>query len=88
MKINELITLLKDLPNDLEIKFSYSLGDLWETVGTRSIDSVKLCKIGYSKYHKVDVLIEPDDFGIYEDVKQVAVISNKRSNTNEVVASD
>lgn len=66
MKVAELIELLQMEDQDAEVHFSYNYGDHWRTQVAPTVDSVETGYVKYSDYHRMDKVVDEDDFE-YDD---------------------
>lgn len=56
MNVKELIEQLQQLPQDMEVMFTYNYGDYWRTDVAAPVDTVSITDVMYSEYHQMDKL--------------------------------
>ena len=61
MKVQKLIEILKELPQDKEVTYVYRYGDRWNTIVALEVDVVEERVLKYSNYHRALKLIEKDE---------------------------
>ena len=74
MTVAELIEELRDMPEDLEVQFSYNYGDHWNTDVAASVKEVDIDEVGYSSYHRMDKVLDGADPEDYERVREVVLL--------------
>jgi len=68
MNVAQLILQLQALDPDADVHFSYNYGDHWRTQVAPTINRVDEGYVEHSDYHRMDKVIDPDDFDD-EDIK-------------------
>lgn len=58
MTVQQLKEELNNLPDDMEVKFSYDYGDHWHTNVAERINNVGIDFVTYSDYHRMDKVVE------------------------------
>jgi len=66
MIVAELIEQLKYMDQDAEVHFQYNYGDHWRTQVAPTVDSVEEGAVKYSDYHRMDKVVDEEDFD-YDD---------------------
>ena len=62
MKVAQLIEQLQDMDPNADVHFSYNYGDHWRTQVAATIDRVDEGHVEYSDYHRMDKVLDMDDF--------------------------
>lgn len=62
MKVAQLIEQLQAMDPDADVHFSYNYGDHWRTQVAPTIDRVDEGYVEHSDYHRMDKVIDMDDF--------------------------
>jgi len=58
MNVKELIEQLRQMPDEMEVKFAYNYGDYWKTEVAADVDRVTTGEVTYSEYHRMDKLAD------------------------------
>ena len=66
MRVQDLIEMLQAENPDAEVHFSYNYGDHWRTQVAPEVRDVQVGYVKYSDYHRMDKLVDEDDFD-YDD---------------------
>jgi hypothetical protein len=53
MNVKELIEMLGDMPEDMEVMFTYDYGDHWGNVVAVGFDSIEMKDVAWSDYHRM-----------------------------------
>ncbi len=69
MTVGELINELQNLPDDMEVRFTYDYGDHCHSIIAGKINEIKISNIKYSDYHTQDIVCDED-----EDGKEVVIL--------------
>ena len=73
MKVSDLIELLQCENPDAEVHFSYNYGDHWRTQVAPSVDRVDVGYVKYSDYHRMDKVVDEEDFDYDEETGEPVV---------------
>jgi hypothetical protein len=77
MKVSELIELLQSENPEAEVHFSYNYGDHWRTQVAPTVDRVDVGYVKYSDYHRMDKVVDQDDFDYDEDTGEPVIEGNE-----------
>ena len=62
MLVRDLIELLEGYDADMEVHFAYGYGDHWRTTVAPRVSNVSGGLVQYSDYHRMDKLVEDEEF--------------------------
>ncbi len=62
MKVRDLKEAMKHEHDDDEVHFATNYGDYWRTEIAPAITSVTVGRVVYSEYHKMDRIIDDDEY--------------------------
>ena len=81
MRVADLIEVLKGFDPEMEVHTSYGYGDHWRTQVAPKVSEVFEGAVTYSEYHRMDKLVEDDEYADFEDEEP----GNPEENVNRVV---
>lgn len=67
MKVADLIEELKYMDPEAEVHFAYNYGDHWRTTVAPKVSQIGEGVVEFSDYHRMDKLVEDDDYLDDED---------------------